>query len=93
MSSGKRQQENFREAVELIERKNDKLFRRVGSKLQELIDQLPEHSDEIMDIESLFHEINLRSQELAYHEGYKQGLLQRGWFKPIFQTRQKIMTK
>lgn len=87
------QQESFQEAIEFIERKNEKLFRRVGSRLHMLLDQLPEHSGEIMEIEELFHEINIKSQELAFQEGYKQGMLQRGWFKPIFQPKQKIMSK
>ncbi|MGG3284547.1 hypothetical protein [Paenibacillus solani] len=93
MSSVRGQQENIEEALELTERKNGKLYRKVGTKFQELLKQLPDHSDEIMEIESLFHEINIQSQELAYHIGYKHGLLQRGWFKPIFQSRQKMMTK
>lgn len=81
------------EAIERSEMKNEKLYHVVGSRIEDLIELFPSHSNQIMEIESLFHEINIRSQELAYQEGYKQGLSKRSWFKQIFHSRQKILTK
>ncbi|WP_139293530.1 hypothetical protein [Mycobacterium tuberculosis] len=87
------------EVIERIEMTYSSLYEEVDLKLLKMIEKYPAMSEDLLDLESKFHEINVQSQKDTYIAGYNMGVVESmglyegGKQKPfsLFRRKKQLM--
>lgn len=59
--------------IERVESKQSALYKEVDQKIEELMEQNPAMIDELLELEGLFQDINIKCQADMYIAGYHKG--------------------
>lgn len=61
------------EEIERNEMKHNAVYKEINHKIEEILRQVPELTDELMELEGWFQDINITSQAEMYIAGYNKG--------------------